>query len=305
MTHIGTNPSSLPAILGRATSLPVSHATDREQFQPGHIYVAPPDFHMLVHRATIELSHGPRENHSRPAIDPLFRSAAQAHGPSVAGVILSGALSDGVAGLLAIKARGGSAIVQDPDEAVIESMPLSALRSVDADHVLPAREIGRLLAAVEPPLPRKEHPVDVTADDLADIREDFSEQEQDARGGELTMFTCPDCGGTLWQSASGEYLNFRCHVGHTWGAEALLGHKSVEIEAAWWSSVRMFKERASLSRQVAARLRQSNPDGQRAVNVDEGAMLDEQHADAIRHLLNRPFNPTATDTAFEIEAEPA
>jgi two-component system chemotaxis response regulator CheB len=303
VTHIGTNQSFLPAILARATPLTVSHATDREHFEPGHIYVAPPDFHMLVHRTSIELSHGPRENHSRPAIDPLFRSAARAHGPRVAGVILSGALSDGVAGLLAVKARGGTAIVQDPDEALIESMPLSALRSVEADYVLPAADIGRLLATVGAPPPREEKPVDETVDDVARIREDFAEQEQDERAGELTMFTCPDCGGTLWQSGSGEYLGFRCHVGHTWGSEALLGHKSEEIEAALWSSVRLFEERASLSRQVAARLRQSGREGHRANVIDEGATRDEQHADAIRQLLSQPFNPTADDPAFDVEAE--
>jgi two-component system chemotaxis response regulator CheB len=303
VSHIGANRSYLPAVLGRATALPVSHAIDGEQFEPGHVYVAPPDFHMLVHRASIELSHGPRENHSRPAIDPLFRSAARAYGPEVAGVILSGALSDGVAGLLAVKGRGGMAIVQDPDEALIESMPLSALRSVEADYVLSAGDIGRLLATLGLEPSRKDNRVDETDEDVARIQEDFSEQEQDERGGELTMFTCPDCGGTLWQSGSGNYLGFRCHVGHTWEAGALLGHKSVEIEAALWSSVRLFEERASLSRQVAARLRHAGNDGHRASVVDEGATLDERHADAIRRLLSEPFNLTADDPAFGDQAE--
>ena len=288
VVHIGASRSMLPVILGRSGPLPASHAVDGERFEPGHIYVAPPDYHLVVGQDTIELSHGPRENYSRPAIDPLFRSAARAHEDRVTAVILSGALSDGVAGLLAVKARGGTVIVQDPQEAIVESMPTSALRSVQADHVLPAQEIGRLLGGMTVVTGEagEEIPVDPIADDEARIQEDFTEQEHDRRRGEITMFTCPDCGGTLWQAGTGEYLHFRCHVGHTWGSEALLGHKSEEIEAALWSSVRLLEERATLSRQVAARMRQSGQGDRRAGGVEEEAGLDERRADAIRQLLS-------------------
>ena len=132
--------SRLPEILSRAGALPATHASNGEPIQPGHIYVAPPDRHLLVRQGRIALSRGPRENHSRPAIDPLFRSAARAYGSRVIGVVLSGALYDGSMGLLVVKTRGGMAIVQDPREAAVDSMPRSALRLVEADAVLPSSE---------------------------------------------------------------------------------------------------------------------------------------------------------------------
>ena len=293
VVHIGRGRSVLPQIIGRSSRLRSSHAEDGEELRPGHIYVAPPDSHMLLRDGHIALSHGPRENHSRPAIDPLFRSAASAFGPRTIGIILSGALSDGTAGLMMIKARGGTVIVQDPDEAVIGGMPSSALRQVEADAVLSARGIGRYLAT----LPDGHQPGDPEGSlemgedaDLRMIREDFRQQEQDRRAGELTMFTCPDCGGTLWQSTSNDGAQFRCHVGHVWGVESLLGHKSEELEAALWTSVRLLEERATLSRQVADRLRKTANDTPRASNVEEQAGLDERRADAIRELLHAPLN---------------
>jgi two-component system chemotaxis response regulator CheB len=267
--------------------LPASHARDGEAIRPGHIYVAPPDFHMLVRDDRIELSHGPRENHSRPAVDPLFRSAARAYGPGVTGVILSGALGDGAAGLLMIKGRGGTVLVQDPAEAIAEGMPTSALRLVEVDHVLSARGIGQWLASLSPvSVSEQGPPVDPVEEAKAIIHQDFREQESDRRDGQLTMFTCPDCGGTLWQSDTGPVLRFQCHVGHAWGVEALLDQKSENLEAALWTSVRMFEERATLTRQVAARLRHSAADAARADRIEDEASLDEARADAIRGLLS-------------------
>ncbi len=159
VVHITPHATSrLPEILDRAGPLPVRHAEDGDAIVPGQIYVAPPDHHLLVHRNRVELTRGPRENRSRPAIDPLFRSAARAYGPQVIGVVLSGALYDGAAGLLAIKSRGGLAIVQDPADALIDSMPRSALRVVVADEVLPAAAIGPAIARLalnggEAPMP--------------------------------------------------------------------------------------------------------------------------------------------------------
>lgn len=134
--------SRLPEILGRAGQLPAGHGRAGEKTETGRISVAPPDQHLLVRPGRIELMRGPRENHSRPAIDPLFRSAARVYGPRVIGVLLSGALSDGAAGLLAVKARGGLVMIQDPAEAIVSSMPRNALELVEADHVLPAARIG-------------------------------------------------------------------------------------------------------------------------------------------------------------------
>ena len=135
----------LPAALSRNGNLRAVNATDREQIIPGRVYVAPPDHHLLVEPGFVRVTQGPKENRFRPAIDPLFRSAAYAYGPRVIGVVLTGALDDGTAGLWAIKERGGLAIVQDPDDALFPSMPLSALTNVQVDYRVPLSEIAPLL----------------------------------------------------------------------------------------------------------------------------------------------------------------
>jgi two-component system chemotaxis response regulator CheB len=205
-------------------------------------------------------------------------------------VILSGALYDGSIGLLAIKGRGGSAIVQDPNEAITASMPKNALALVQADSVLPAAEIGPELARLV------RQPVDENGESAMDeierigqaIRQDFSEQVGNRRGGEPTVYTCPDCGGVLWQTESG--AGFRCHVGHAYGAEALLVQKSEELETALWASVRLLREKATLTRQTAVRsLAVGRPE--MAARIEEQAKLDERHASAIRELLESTPNP--------------
>lgn len=140
----------------QAGPVPAVHPKDREELKPGHIYVAPPDRHMLVVGKLVRLSHGPKENMSRPAIDPLFRTAATAYGAGAVGVVLTGQLDDGTAGLLAIKDRGGIAIVQDPHEATAASMPRRALRHVAVDHICKIAELPSLLAelAKDPPARR-------------------------------------------------------------------------------------------------------------------------------------------------------
>lgn len=289
VVHVGTGRSVLPTLLSRRGALEASHAVHDERFVPGHIYVAPPDRHMLVREDRIELSHGPRENHSRPAIDPLFRSAARAHGERVTGVILSGALGDGSAGLLMVQAHGGTSVVQDPADAIVESMPASALRLVRTDHILSAAAIGQYLASMPSPAAKEDgnEDVDRTADEPSEIiRADFADQKRDRRSGQLTMYTCPDCGGTLWQTDAGPIAGFRCHVGHAWSIESLLGQKSEQLEAALWASVRLLEERATLSRQAGGRLRDSGSRPGRSARVDEQAELDEERADAIRALLD-------------------
>ncbi|MBM0205666.1 chemotaxis protein CheB [Micromonospora sp. STR1s_5] len=144
--HIGRHPSVLPAILNHCCALPAMHARNGQTFRPGHIYVAPPDHHLLLTPHDIRLSRGPRENFARPAIDPLFRSAARSHGPKVIGVLLTGRLSDGAAGLYEIRERGGLAIVQHPVEAVCPDMPLSALQHAGADYVAPLTAVPSLIS---------------------------------------------------------------------------------------------------------------------------------------------------------------
>ncbi|HEY7033302.1 MAG TPA: chemotaxis protein CheB [Thermomicrobiales bacterium] len=298
-------PSVLPHLLARAGQLPAKHAEHGEPIVAGRIYVAPPDQHLLVRPGYVELRHGPRENHSRPAVDPLFRSASRAYGPRVTGVVLSGALGDGSAGLLSIKARGGIAIVQDPSEAIVEGMPRSALRLVDVDCTLPAAKIApALVHFANEPISARGDAAMSDPDEQAEetIRTDIAEQADDRRHNELTLFTCPDCGGSMWQVDEGPLLRFRCHVGHAFGPEALLNLKSDELEAALWTCVRLLTEKATLTRQLATRTTMSG-NGRRAKRVEEQAELDEQHARVIRELLESMPNPVGQATAVTMALE--
>ncbi len=219
------SPSHLPTILAHKGPLPVTHAVHGEAIVHGRIYVAPPDYHLLVRRGHVELSHGPRENRSRPAVDPLFRSAAQAYGPRVVGVVLSGALGDGAMGLVVIAARGGVTVVQDPHEALFDSMPRTALRQTRVDYTLPVAQIAPLLVLLaQAPMPEKGwQPMDNAEENLPTlIRRDFNAQAHGQRAGETTVYTCPECGGTLWQIDDNGLIQFNCHVGHSYLAETLL-----------------------------------------------------------------------------------
>ena len=146
--HVGAHRSVLPRLLSQRGPLPACHPGDGDLIRPGRIYVAPPDQHLLVEPGCVRLARGPRENWARPAVDPLFRSAARAYGPHVVGVILTGGLNDGTAGLFEVKRHGGVAVVQDPGDALSPGMPQSALRHVAVDHCLPLPAIPALLAAL-------------------------------------------------------------------------------------------------------------------------------------------------------------
>ena len=295
VTHVPPySVSKLPQILGRAGQLPAAHAGNGDRIEPGRIYVAPPDRHLLVRQGWVELTRGPRENHSRPAIDPLFRSAARAYGPRVVGVVLSGALYDGSAGLLAVKGRGGIAVVQDPEDAAVDSMPRSALRHTEADYVLPAREIGAALGrlARQPERQEGDAPVvDIDEHMSRVIEQDFAEQAGDRRADELTVYTCPDCGGVMWQAEEAPPIRFRCHVGHAYAPQVLLAQKSEELESALWRCVRLLREKSTLSRQMVVRPA-AGGNGTLTERIEEQAALDERHAQVIRELLEAMPNPS-------------
>jgi two-component system, chemotaxis family, protein-glutamate methylesterase/glutaminase len=298
--------SRLPEILSRAGPLPATHAVDGEPFQLGRIYVAPPDRHLLLRQGWMELARGPRENHSRPAIDPLFRSAARAFASRVIGVVLSGALYDGSMGLMAVKTRGGVAIVQDPSEAAVDSMPRSALKLVDADFVVAAGEIATVVnALVETPALVTGVPAMADEDERLQsvIAADFAEQAHDGRVDETSIYTCPDCGGVMWQEGAGKQLSFHCHVGHAYAPEVLLSQKSEEFEAALWASLRLLKEKATLTRQLAVRTRSGRHahNGEIVARMEEQAELDERYARSIQELLAAMPNP-ADQTALVMQA---
>jgi two-component system chemotaxis response regulator CheB len=250
--------SVLPSILSRLGTVPASHGIDGECMEPGHIYVAPPDRHLLVYNDRVHLSHGPSENGHRPAIDPLFRTAARAYGRRVVGVVLSGLLDDGTAGLLSIKARGGIALVQDPKEALYSGMPRSAIENVSVDKVLSiagiAAELARLAGEEV-----EERGAPVSEDMVYETEIAEMEPETltgDDRPGTPSGYACPACHGVLWEIHEGDMIRFRCRVGHAYAAESLLAEQSESLEAAMWTAFRALKESASLARKMAERARE-------------------------------------------------
>jgi two-component system chemotaxis response regulator CheB len=252
-----TGSGMLPEILGRATALPVAFGRDRDPVEPGRIYVARPDCHLLVTADGLHVVRGPRENGFRPAVDPLFRTAARAFGPRVIGVILSGALGDGTYGLSVIKHHGGTAIVQDPDDAIISSMPLNAIRSVEVDHVLPARDIGGTIEHLTRIVDEREGVGEMPRrkDDLEPQLQ--SEETEVAEMQELfgppSALTCPDCGGALWEVQEGRVLRYQCHVGHQYAPDNLEESQRDAIDGALWSAVRALEEHAALKMRMADR----------------------------------------------------
>jgi two-component system chemotaxis response regulator CheB len=263
VTHVGARKSLLPEILGKTSALPVRFAEEREPVRAGRILLAPPDRHMLIAnlagQATVELTRGPKENHTRPAIDPLFRSAAAAFGPRVVGVILSGYLDDGTAGLQAIKACGGKALVQEPQEAAAPSMPQSALDNVAVDWRLPVAEIGPALLALAhgtlapatraQPLPPA--PAWIAVENR--FARGVGTMEQLEKIATPSTFTCPECQGTLWEVHGQQPQRFRCHTGHSFTAQVLGELQHEKAEEAIWAAVRALQEKEKLYLSLAAK----------------------------------------------------
>jgi two-component system, chemotaxis family, protein-glutamate methylesterase/glutaminase len=247
-------PSMLAHILSRAQRLPAVNAEDGRRYEPGTIYVAVPDHHLLVGRdGTMHVARGPRENRHRPAVDPLFRSAALARGRNAIGVVLTGAMDDGTAGLIAIRKRGGIAVVQDPGEAMYPSMPQSAIAHVDVDHVVPLASMGELLARLVAEPPREAEAVE---DENLDLETRMAELDadalaQDERPGRPSPYSCPDCGGVLWEVPEEEFTRYRCRVGHAFSPEAMLSAQDEVLEEALWSAVKTLEESARLSSRLA------------------------------------------------------
>ncbi|HYG88738.1 MAG TPA: chemotaxis protein CheB [Azospirillum sp.] len=248
--HIGSRRSEAPRILTKAGALTATHPADGEAIRCGHIYVAPPDHHLLVEPGRLHLTRGPRENGTRPAADPLFRSAADAYGRQVIGVVLSGTLSDGTAGCSAIKRRGGTTVVQDPAEARFPGMPRSALRSVAIDHRARAAEMGPLLARlVQAPNPTLS-PVPRRAGRPHAVKEDTNmEGEYDLNV--PVSLTCPDCGGAMREATMDSLPYFTCHIGHRYGADSMDEAQFQMMEQAFEAAVRALNERAALCQRLA------------------------------------------------------
>jgi|SRR5215211_108629 len=283
--------SVLDSILRRSGSLPATTAVDGERFERGHIYVAPPDQHLLLWDGEIRLSLGPRENGHRPAIDPLFRSAGRAFGHRVISVILSGALDDGAAGMRFVKERGGAAVVQDPDDALYGAMPTNATEATDVDRVAPIAAMSGVLCDL------LEEPVDISQQEEADRVWTATELEERAEG-DPSGLTCPECGGALWERDEGSLIRFACRTGHAYSPDSLVLEQSKALEVALWSALRGLEERADLFKRMAARAA-SRPQTTRRYESRAGAV--ERHAQVVRDAMAR-LGPTAEP---ESESEPA
>ncbi|HEX5044314.1 MAG TPA: chemotaxis protein CheB [Candidatus Polarisedimenticolaceae bacterium] len=232
----------LPEILTRRGPLRAVYGLHGDPVEPGHIYVAPPDNHLTVRAGHLQVLRGPKENGHRPSVDALFRSAAQAYGPRVIGVVLSGHLDCGTAGLMSIRARRGICVVQDPEDAAAPDMPRSAMSYVDVDHVVPVRDLGALLGRLThdpaPPAPEG-------------VRRDIAELEGDELGVSAEV-VCPLCQGKMTETKIGRFGLLRCHVGHAFTEKAVLLQQAESLERALWAAVRALDESASLARRVGA-----------------------------------------------------
>lgn len=238
----------LPQVLNRLGKLPATHAVDNEPVKSGRIYIAPPDHHLVLEKDVVRVTRGPKENRFRPAIDPLFRSAAYVYSNRVIGVILSGALDDGTAGLWAIKQRGGMAIVQDPSDAEVSSMPANAIKAVKTDYIVPVAEISSLLVKLnaetitEPGSNTDMKENEYLKKEIDISLEDEALTHNHLQFGELTPYTCPECHGVLSAIKEGGRVRFRCHTGHAFTADSLLSAITGSIEESFWSAVRNVQE---------------------------------------------------------------
>jgi two-component system chemotaxis response regulator CheB len=282
-----TSASALPRILSRAGKLAATHAVDGQSIERGTIYLAPPDNHLLIFRDHVRLYRGPRENGNRPAIDPMFRSAALAYGPRVIGVVLTGSLDDGTSGLLAIKRRGGVAIAQDPEDAMFPSMPQSAIEHVAVDHVVKLKDLPPLLSdlAKQPVIEEEKVASDPAEKDIEYAEVDLARiEDADDHPGVLAPFGCPDCGGTLWELREGDLVRFRCRVGHAWTSDGLLARQTETLDAALWTALRALEESASLSAQLAERAR-ARGNARLAEKLSDNAKLALRRSRTIRDVL--------------------
>jgi two-component system chemotaxis response regulator CheB len=246
--------SNLPDIMTRAGNLNAAHARDGEPIHPGKIYVAPPDHHLVLEPGRVRLTKGPKENRFRPAIDPLFRSAAYAYGPGAIGVVLTGALDDGTAGLWAVKDRGGIAVVQDPDDAEHTSMPWTALNNVEVDYCLPVTEIAKVLVTLIQDSVGSERGFPVSDKLGIETRIALGEDSADldvTQLGKQSEFTCPECHGTLTEIINGKLQRYRCHTGHAFSTASLLAELTDSVEESLWNTIRAIEERVRLLKHLA------------------------------------------------------
>lgn len=249
------SPGLLAGILARAGPLPATTVHSSEPIESGRVYVASPDHHLVLEPGVVMATKGPKENRFRPAVDPLFRSAAQTYGPRVIGVILTGALDDGAAGLWAVKHLGGTAVVQDPSDALAPSMPRNAMKYVTVDHCLPLSDIPRLLTRLV--LEPGDQKGGLQVPSGIQIEVDIAKAKTALHAGVLSLgdpsnFACPECHGVLLQLKEGNRTRFRCHTGHAYSPESLMAEIHEAVEDALWNAIRSIEESVLMLQHLAA-----------------------------------------------------
>jgi two-component system chemotaxis response regulator CheB len=291
--HISADASgnSLLDALNKLGKLKCMHATHGLKVSAGHVYLAPSDHHIMIDKnGCLLVTKGAQENRYRPAIDPLFRSAAVAFGNKVIGILLTGYLDDGTAGLIAIQRCGGICIVQEPKDAEYPEMPSNALNQLKVDYCVPIAEMGALLATLitKKPHPQKQIPEDIIKE--AKIAERvLSDLESVNSLGEQAPFNCPGCGGVLWKMDKGPSDRYRCHTGHAYTSATLLAEQSKKIEETMWTALRMFEERRNLLTTISKQKRAGSG------SAAERARLSQVHIDRIRAILLADDKGTTND----------
>lgn len=278
--------------LNKLNTLKCQHGKTGTSLKPGNLYLAPSDHHLLIREdQKILVTKGAHENRSRPAIDPLFRSAAVAFGTGVIAILLTGYLDDGTSGMKAVKKCGGICIVQDPDEAEYPDMPRNALNNVKVDHCLPISEMGALLYQIIPRQLKKNKPIPKDVLIEAKIAERvLSDLASVNELGDQVPFNCPGCGGVLWKIGKDSSLRFRCHTGHAYTSAYLLAEQTNRIEETMWTALRMFEEHKNLLTEMA-RVKT----GVGSQTALERAKKAQVHIDRIRSILKTGQNENESD----------
>lgn len=256
--------SFLPELMSTVSPLKARHPKDGDTVEPGVIYVAPPDHHLLVENDTMFVKRGPKENRFRPSIDALFRSVAYSYGSRVIGVVLTGYLDDGTSGLYSVQRLGGLTVVQDPRDAQSPAMPSNALEYVEADYVVPIAEMASLLVRLtaEPATPKAR----VTKDELELLKIEVTIAKQDNAfelgiidRGTATQFTCPDCHGVMTNLIEGKIIRFRCHTGHAYTISALLSEVTESVESMMYMTMRGLEETKMLLHNLGEHFAEEQP----------------------------------------------
>ncbi|TDO77619.1 two-component system chemotaxis response regulator CheB [Flavobacterium chryseum] len=293
--HISSDATgeALLSELNKIGKLICVHAKQGEQIKAGHIYLAPSDNHLMIEEnGSVLITKGAQENRSRPAIDPLFRSAATSFGSRTIGILLTGYLDDGTSGLIAIQRCGGICIVQDPADADYPDMPKNALNQMKPDYCVPIAEMGGILSVLISEKPKKQTPIpEDIIKEVKIAKRVLSDLPAVNSLGEQVPFNCPGCGGVLWKMNEGSDLRYRCHTGHAYTAAALLAEQTMKIEETMWTALRMFEERKNLLTTMA-----QDQKGAVAQSANERAKMSQVHIDRIRAILLSNDNSSATDS---------